>query len=198
MKAHCMVPICVHPIHPGGEILSELVLRGVHASVSRGIVDPVGVPGVPILIHLHITYMCVCINIYIYTHMYALYNWTLETIRNPHSRQMWELQKDQTACSCFEQGSVSHTSTKHPMRQHCNATNSWGQVPSKFSRANAAAEAMNQILHVHMCFIYSQSARSNHWLHEVPFWAWMRGKWSYGQRGNPSWVIEPVSFPRWQ
>jgi hypothetical protein len=31
------------------------------------------------------------------------------------------------------------------MRQHCIATNSWGQVPSKFSRANAAAEAVNQI-----------------------------------------------------
>ena len=59
--------------------------------------------------------------------------------------RLWEFQKDQTACSCFKQGSVSHTSTKHPMRQHCIAINSWGQVPSKFSRANAAAEAVNQI-----------------------------------------------------
>ena len=58
---------------------------------------------------------------------------------------LYEIQKDQTACSCFKQGSVSHTSTKHPMRLHCIATNSWGQVPSEFSRANAAAEAVKQI-----------------------------------------------------
>jgi ribonuclease D len=31
------------------------------------------------------------------------------------------------------------------MTLHCIATKSWGQVPKKFSRANAAAEAVKQI-----------------------------------------------------
>ena len=73
--------------------------------------------------------------------------YTLRTVTKKEHSITWlyEIQKDQTACSCFKQGSVSHTSTKHPMRLHCIATNSWGQVPSEFSRANAAAEAVKQI-----------------------------------------------------
>ena len=43
------------------------------------------------------------------------------------------------------------------MRLHCIATNSWGQVPSKFSRANAAGEAVKQI----------QKGKENPWSQKV-------------------------------
>ena len=50
--------------------------------------------------------------------------YTLRTVTKKEHSITWlyEIQKDQTACSCFKQGSVSHTSTKHPMRLHCIAT----------------------------------------------------------------------------